>query len=261
MSAKGSRGLVFGSIALILLGVILLLNNFLLITNFNITALLPLVLVLVGMIILLRGDFVVSKATKAFGITRGSVESGILEISAGAIDVSISAMEREGRLIAGQYAYDSRPQLAVDGTEAHLRFDRAATPWLSFSDWKMEIARDLPWSVYASASLGNLSLDCSGLIISKVKLGTGIGSIRFVCPQEAFEPLYLRSTLGNIRVLTPVGVRVRIIAKGAKSFGVRVDDTRYERLEDGSYISREANLENAEIELQVNGTFGDLYLA
>ena len=48
MSAKGSRGLVFGSIALILLGVILLLDNFLLITNFNITALLPLVLVLVG---------------------------------------------------------------------------------------------------------------------------------------------------------------------------------------------------------------------
>jgi len=261
VSAKGSRGLVFGAIALVFLGVVLLLNNFLLITNFNVTALLPLLLVLVGVVSLLRGDFAVSKATKAFGITRGSVESGILEISAGPIDVNISAMEREGRLIAGQYSYDSRPQLTVDGSEALLRFDRAATPWLSFADWKMEIARDLPWSVFASTSLGNISLDCSGLIIGKVNIGAGIGSIRFVCPQEAFEPLHLRSTLGNIRILTPVGVRVHIVVKGPRSFGLHADENRYERLEDGSYVSREANLENAEIELQVHGTFGDLYLA
>ena len=100
--------------------------------------------------ILLRGDFVPSDEARSFGITRGSVESAALEISAGEIDVQAYALQREGRLIAGQYAANSRPTLDVQETHANLKMDRAATPWLSFADWRVALARDLPWSLFVT---------------------------------------------------------------------------------------------------------------
>ena len=125
MRAKGSRGLWLGSLALLALGVLLLLNNFLLLSGFNVGALWPLLLVIVGVLVLLRGDFMPGADARTFGITRGSVESATLEISAGEIDVVARALQREGRLIAGQFALDSRPQLSVQDTHAYLRMDRA----------------------------------------------------------------------------------------------------------------------------------------
>ena len=144
---RATRGLALWSLALVALGIILLLDNFLLLSGFNAAALWPLVLVVLGAVILLRGDFVPSDEARSFGITRGSVESAALEISAGAIDVQGYALQRESRLIAGQFAANSRPSLDVQGTHANLRMDRAATPWLSFADWKVGLARDLPWSL------------------------------------------------------------------------------------------------------------------
>lgn len=48
MRSKGSRGVLIGSLALIVIGVVLLLNNFLLISGFNVTTLWPLLLVVGG---------------------------------------------------------------------------------------------------------------------------------------------------------------------------------------------------------------------
>lgn len=255
------RGLIIGSLALIILGIVLLLNNFLLISSFNVASLLPLLLVLFGALILLRGDLLPGKDAKSFGITRGSVENGILEISAGAIDVSIQALQREGRLIAGEYAFDSRPQLNVQQNQAHLKLERSATPWLSFANWDMAVARDLPWSVYVSASLGQVKVDSSSLIVQNAIIGTGFGSIRFTCPPEAFAPIRLRSTLGNIQVLTPNGYRAKIFVRGSRVFGVYADEERYEQDGDNIYYSREPSPNRPEVEIHVSGTFGDLYLA
>ncbi|MCL4255000.1 MAG: hypothetical protein KJ043_14645, partial [Anaerolineae bacterium] len=112
-------------------GVILLLSNFGLLGDFNVVALLPLLLVIAGAQILLRGDFIPNADTRDFGITRGSVESATLEISSGTIDVDILALQREGRLIAGQFAVNSRPMLDVRDTYAHLKLFRSKTPWWS----------------------------------------------------------------------------------------------------------------------------------
>ncbi|MBC7869431.1 MAG: hypothetical protein H7Y09_01220, partial [Chitinophagaceae bacterium] len=158
MRAKSSRGVMVGALILVALGVVLLLNNFYFLGGFNVFALSPLLLLLVGAVILLRGD-ILNGGGRNFGITRGSVESASLEVSAGAIDVSLRALTREGRLIAGQYAEDSRPQLIVDDAHAFLRLDRAATPFFAFADWEINLARDLPWDVYVSTSLGQADLD------------------------------------------------------------------------------------------------------
>jgi hypothetical protein len=259
--AKGSRGVWAWSLALIAIGVVLLLNNFLLLSGFNVTTLWPLLLVIVGAVILLRGDLLSGGDGRTFGITRGSVESATLEISAGEIDVHMRALEREGRLIAGQYAANSRPALSVQDTHTFLKMDRSATPWFSFANWEMALAQDLPWQILVSSSLGQVNLDLAGLIVQNGLISTGFGDIRFTSPEEALEPIYLRSTIGNITILVPPGINTRIYAQKGVFFRLHVDENRYEQPESGIYAARDTRHGAPAIEIYVSGTFGDAYLA
>lgn len=261
MNSKSSRGPWLWPLALAVVGVVLVLDNFLLLGDFNANLLWPLVLVLVGAQILLKGDLAPSWDAKTFGITRGSVESATLEINAGEIDVQVRSLQREGRLIAGQYAADSRPQMGVDSAHAHLKMDRSATPWLSFANWEMGLARDLPWQIFVSTHLGQVNLDLSNLIIQDTFVATGLGDIRLVCPQEAFGAIQLRSTLGNIQVVTPPGYQARILAKSTRTFKVHADENRYVQMESGIYTALDADEGAPLIEVYISGTFGDAYLA
>lgn len=258
---RATRGLLLWSLALTALGIVLLLNNFLLLSGFNAGALWPLLLVIVGGVILLRGDIVPSDEARSFGITRGSVESAALEISAGEIDVNVHGLQREGRLISGQYAANSRPSLEVQENHANLKMDRGATPWLSFADWNAALARDVPWSLFVTTHLGQAQVDLSGLVMQRAVIASGFGDIRLVCPEEAFEPLYVRSALGNIHVIVPPGLRVEVRASGARTFRVHADPARFEAQGNGVYLARNAEHARALIEIDIRGTFGDAYLA
>ncbi|MBI5669159.1 MAG: hypothetical protein HZC41_14235 [Chloroflexi bacterium] len=260
MPAKGSRGPWLWPLGLAAVGVVLLLHNFLLLENFNVTALWPLLLVVAGAGILLRGDLIPSAEARTFGITRGSVESATLEISAGDIDVSLRALQREGRLIAGQYAGNSRPFMSVNDTHTYLRMDRAATPWYSLADWEMGLAGDLPWQILISTHLGNVNFDLSGLILQEAVIATGIGDIRLTAPRESLGPVRLHSTLGNIHLITPVGYRVMITNHAGGLFRVHADDRRYEQPEPGLYVSLDADASAPLVEITLHGTFGDAYL-
>lgn len=249
------------AVFLVIVGVVLLLNNYLLISGFNITSLWPLLLVITGVVILLQGDLNDPASTRSFGITRGTVESATLEISAGEVDVQLRASPREGRLAAGQYAANSRPSLDARGTHAYLRMDRMATPWLSMTEWEVGVARDLPWQVLVSSSLGNVQADLSEIITQTAIIATGMGDIRFTVPKEAFEPSQLRSTVGDIHVYTPPGMRAVIHIEHSLFVSMHVDENRYERSEDGSYHARAAESVFLPVVIYVKSTFGDIYLA
>lgn len=260
MPSKGSRGPWLWPILLAAAGVILLLNNFLLLGTFDAGALWPLGLVIIGATILLRGDFAPGSEGRTFGITRGSVESGTLEISSGEIDVIVRPLQQEGRLIAGQFAQGARPGMRVNDTHTHLNMQRSSTPWLSFADWEMGLARDLPWQVLVSTHLGQVNLDLSTLLVQTGVVGTGFGDIRLVAPFEAFGSLHLQSTLGNIHVITPVGYQTRITVQGSRMFRIHADLRRYEQLEGNIYLSHDADEQAPLVEIIVRGTFGDAYL-
>ena len=107
MQAKDARGPILLPLLAAGLGVALLLENFLLLGGFRVSTLLPLVLVALGAWILIRGDLG-TRAARTFGITRGSVQSATLEVSAGEVDVILGGDAREGRLVEGQFSRSSR---------------------------------------------------------------------------------------------------------------------------------------------------------
>jgi hypothetical protein len=258
---RARRGPLLWPLAAIALGLLLLLDNFLLLEGFNASGLWPLLLVVAGAQILLRGDIIPGANARPFGITRGSVESGTVEISAGEIDVELRALNREGRLVAGQFAADSRPQLNVVDTHATLVMKRAQTPLLSLVDWQVALAGDLPWAIYMTTHLGQVNADLSGLIVAEVVIATGLGDVRVVCPDEAFGPIQLRSALGTIQIITPKGRAAQITAPGGPLFSVKFNETRYVQSEPGVYTALDAATDGPPIQVQISGAFGDAYLA
>ncbi|MBK9125052.1 MAG: hypothetical protein IPM16_18295 [Chloroflexi bacterium] len=260
MQAKAARGPIVLPLLVAALGVALLLENFLLLGDFRVSALLPLVLVALGAWILIRGDLG-TRTARTFGITRGSVQSGTLEISAGEVDVIVGGSARDGRLVEGQFARNSRPSLDVEDTHAHLQFLRSRTPWLSFADWQMRLADDLPWDVLISTSIGQINADLGGLIVQGVTLATGVGDIRLVSPSEAFDPVRVRSAAGDIHVIVPEGQAARVHVKPTRLFRVQVNETRYRVLEPGIYEAIKANDESPRVDIYLRGTFGDAYLS
>jgi len=261
--SRGSKGPLVWPLGLAILGVLLLLYNFFLLGDFNILNLWPVLLVIIGAQVLLRGDLVPSSDFRTFGITRGSIESATLEINAGEIDVNIRAMERANseRLIAGQYANQARPDLEVRDVHAHLVMERSKTPWLSFANWEMGISQDLPWQIVIGSNFGQVSADLSRVIMQNALISTGLGDIHLTLPREAFETLYLRSLLGSISLITPPGYKARITVQGGRFFGVNVDESRYEKQDEGVYISRDADEELPLVDVVLTGTFGDCYLS
>jgi hypothetical protein len=263
-SESKSKSPIIWPLALVATGVILLLHNFILLGDLNILNLSPLILVLVGAWILLRGDIRPSGDAKSFGITRGSVESATLDIRSGEIDVAIAMLptSNQERLIAYRsFPVQSRPDLKVDGVHTQLTMRRQHTPWFSYTDWDMLIAQHMPWQLLITSHLGQVNLDLAEGIVSNVRVATGIGNIHLVTPYEALDDIYLSSTLGTTHLTTPFGYASRITIEQGRFMTIHVDDTRYQMLENGDYASLEAE-ENAPIVyILVSGTFGDVYLS
>ncbi|MBL8119196.1 MAG: hypothetical protein J0L63_01385 [Anaerolineae bacterium] len=261
MLTKGSRGPWGWPLLLTAIGIIFLLHNFLLLGDFNALSLWPLLLVIAGVVILVRGDFIPAAETRTFGITRGSVESATLEISSGEIDVQIRGLQQEGRLIAGQFAMSARPSMRVSETYTHLKMDRSATPWLSFADWEVGLARDLPWQLLVSSYLGQINLNLADLIVQDSSIATGIGDIRLIAPIEAFGQVQVRSAVGNIHIVTPVGYRTQIVIQKGRLLGVHADERRYVQESASVYSSIDPDDSAPLVEIQVTGSYGDVYLS
>ncbi len=263
---RSSRPPLILPLLLIGVGVFLLLRNFLLVQDFNILQYWPVLLVLAGAQLLLRGDIGLTWQGQTFGITRGNVQSASLEASTGELDVKVRALRREGRLIAGQFTGRSRPSLSVRGEHAHLIMQRGQTWPFSLADWEIGLAKDLPWSLLISTYLGEVDVDLRGLRVEQANLAAGIGDVRVVVsdlqPVDSDYQGELRacSTFGNVTLVIPPDVEaiVRIIDKPMAR--LQVDEARFLMLEPGVYATLHYEQSAAPLTAELTSTFGTVRL-
>lgn len=260
--SRGVRGPFLWPLTLAAIGLLLLLYNFLYFREFDLIALWPLLLVLAGVALLFKGDWIPNAAFRTFGITRGSVQTGMLEISAGEIDVSIRALapDQAERLIAGQFAHNARPELEVDEVDALIRMHRSRTPWLSFADWELAVARNLPWHIALTSYLGRVNLDLRELVIDSVRVGTGFGDIQIILPSECLGEIHLHTQLGTIQISVPEDLAVQVYAHGGRFFNRVVDGQRFNEVEPDVFVSSGFLSDEEPLIIHVYGTFGDLQL-
>jgi hypothetical protein len=246
-------------------GIVLLLDNFLLI-DIDLTSYWPVLLIVLGLQILLRGDIALSWQAHTFGITRGSVQAASIEIESGEIDVQLRALHKPGRLIAGQYTARSRPELKVRNNRATLRMQRGQTWWLSLADWDVGLAQDLPWGMLISSYLGRLEIDLRSVHVERAYVSSGLGSVTVACPAFADGPVFARSAFGDVRVSVPANSQVHLTIQTGPLGRVRLDKTRFRELAPGTFVSvREDQIESTpaqDIDLHVvaSTTFGSIYI-
>jgi hypothetical protein len=255
------RAPLFFPIMLVLVGLVVLLNNFLLIET-DIINLWPLVLVVIGLQLIWRGDLAPSWEAQTFGITRGSVETASLEISSAEIDVKIHPLGRAGRLIAGQYTARSRPRLAVRNNHASLVMRRGETWWFSLADWDISLAQDLPWSLLMSAHLGEFQADLRGILLHQAHIATGIGDIKLICPDQPTGPLYLQSTFGDIHLLVPSDAPTLIHTRVSPMVRIIRDPAHFKMDETGKFFAAPAyQREQPFVSIMIVATFGNVLLS
>lgn len=262
---RPGRAPFFVPLLLIGIGVVLLLKNFLLVENFDLLQYWPVLLVLAGFQLMLRGDIGVTWQGQTFGITRGSVQSAALEASSGELDVKIRALRREGRLIAGQYSGRSRPNLSVRGDHAELTMQRGQTWPFTWADWEIGLAKDLPWNLLISTYLGELDIDLRGLEVEQVNAATGIGDVRVVVSEvpagEYHGDVRACSTFGNVTLVVPpeVAAIVRVISKPMAR--LQIDESRFLLLEPGVYATLNYEQSDSPVNAELTSTFGTVRLA
>ncbi len=244
---------------LIVVGILLLLDNFLLI-SLNVLEFWPLVLIFIGLQLLWRGDLALSWQAETFGITRGSVSTGSLEVSSGEIDIRLRASRRPDRLITGQYTARSRPHLSVRNNRAALTMRRGSTWLLSIADWEMDLAQDLPWALLVSAHLGQLDIDLRDLSIDRAYVATGIGNIRLICPTQAEGPILTRSTFGDIRLALPDQVPAIIRIKAGPLCRVIRHSRRFLEQPDHIIVTDTYTPDAPALDITVTSTFGNVHL-
>lgn len=260
MRNQSGRAPLLWPLLLVVAGVFLLLNNFLLI-DLNVLDYWPIALVLIGLQLLWRGDIAPSWQGQTFGITRGSVQDGALEISSGEIDVKLEALPNNERLIAGQYTARSRPKLSVRNNRASLSMQRGQTWWFSLADWDIGLASDLPWTILASAHLGQIDVDLRGLAIRRGYFASGIGNVRVICSERGSGPIVARSTFGEVRIAIPPDVPAIIYIEAGPLVRVIRHSRIYRELPDQSIVTRAYEETDAPaVEITLSSTFGNIHL-
>jgi hypothetical protein len=263
------RAPLFFPLMLVLIGLLILLDNFLLLSDFSIPVintevinLLPLVLVIIGLQVLWRGDLAPSWEAQSFGITRGSVESASLEISSAEIDVHIIPLQRAGRLIAGHYTARSRPKLTVRNNHATLTMRRGDTWWFSMADWDIELAQDLPWSLLMSAHIGEIHADLRSMVIQQAHIATGIGDIKLISPDRETGPIYVRSTFGDIHLAVPQHVPTLVRTQVSPMVRIITNDFPFVLDKSGKvYATPAYTAHQPAITIMVVSTFGNILLS
>lgn len=218
------------------------------------------VLILIGIQLLWRGDIAPSWQAQTFGITRGSVTEGQVEISSGEIDVKLRASPRPERLIEGQYTARSRPSLKVRNNRALLKMQRGTTWLFSLADWQVELAQDLPWSMLVSTHLGQLDIDMRGLQIERAYIASGIGDVRLICSDCMAGEVEARSNLGDVRLAIPDGIPAIIRVEAGPLCRIIRHSKRYLEQPDFAIVTEEYDPDLPAITVKVAATFGNIHL-
>ena len=134
----------------------------------------------------------------------------------------------------------------------NLELHRGRTPWTALTDWDIGLTHDLPWRLYIRSHLGQVHVDLDNLIVWETKVSTGLGDIHFTCPIEAFEPIQLESSIGNIYVKTPPDVAVRITVEKRAFLNVEADGSIYD-WDDNIYFTHPNAEPESVIYVQIRG--------
>lgn len=213
-----------------------------------------------GLFLVLSSGLSASPRPRPFIFDRGEARRGRLEIGAGSIDFNVSAHAPDmvEILAGGQAAGGHLPRFNADGGAAAIQFPTRPLPIFGVDLSEVTLTPNVPWAVEVRTSLGNLDMDLFHLIVPSVEVRGALGDIHLITPTAGVTAASLTTWLGDARIEVPTGVAVRINARPSKFAEIKVDEKRWPRLDDGSWVSPDYTTAPHRLTLNLKTTFGNI---
>ncbi|NDJ52839.1 MAG: hypothetical protein GYB68_07130 [Chloroflexi bacterium] len=204
---------------------------------------------------LLAGDIIIGPAPKPFSI-RGSVVRGDVLVKAGLSDISMRS-RGPGRIAQLQYGPFGQPGFEIKDGVAYLTMTGNLT---NATDWEAELANNVLWDLRVQSSLGNQSLDLSGVRMEKARFRSLLGNISVACPQRGVVKMGYKTLLGRIELAIPEGIGADVRVKVGPLASLTVNNERLVFLDDSHLISEDRDEQAAQLEIIIEAGLGDVVL-
>jgi hypothetical protein len=233
------RSTIFWGAILILIGLLLLINNF---VKIDIGKFIwPLILILLGLWVL-WGVFTGPRKfeTEEATIPLDGAREARVRISHGAGRLRISGGAGPDELLSCSFGGGLDRRVKREGdvldVEMNMRMVRAhfVFPWMWWGpgyslDWTISLNGEIPLSLGLETGASDARIDLTDLRVTDLRLQTGASASEITLPASAgHTKAAIRSGAASIRVRVPEGVAARIHAGGSMA-DIRVDQSRFPR--------------------------------
>ncbi len=258
-------GAWFWGALLLLIGLVILLDNFNVLPGGAGRVVWPLAIILVGVWVLWaalrrRGPASVEHVSAPLE----GASQALIKVRHGAGRLNIHAGVAAGELLSGDFAggVDVRSRREGNQLETKLRVPEDGFPmswsWQGGVEWNFGVTSEVPVALDCKLGANEATLELSQLRVTSLHLETGASKTTITLPANAgFTRVNLHSGVGEVNVSAPAGVAARIHTTGGLS-DVRVDETRFPKIAENTYQSSDYATAANRVELEAETGLGAL---
>jgi hypothetical protein len=260
------KGTIFWGAIIILLGVFLLVNNF---VEIDIGRFFwPLFLILLGLWVLwgvLSGprSFETEEATIPL---EGAGEARV-HIGHGAGRLRVSGGAGPGELLSGTFGGGLEQKVKREGNVLDVKLSvrvsgaHFAFPWMwgpgRTLDWEVSLNEDIPLSLNLETGASDTRVDLTDLRVTDLRLQTGASSSEITLPASAgHTKAVIRSGAASVKVRVPDGVAAHIKAGGGIA-DIQVKKSRFPRV-GGVYQSEDYATAENKVDIDIETGVGSI---
>ncbi len=203
----------------------------------------------------------------------GNATSARVEINAGTGNLVIDRLSSgEPVLASGTLQYQEnqgQPIRSVDTSSGQATFTLKASgigkpgsglPWEACNgetDWQVHLNPAVQSDITAHSDGGNVKLDLTGMVVTRIAADTGGGNVDVVVPQSAAAlSVTAKSGAGNVTVSVPNSAAVRIHA--STGLGSVIVDPRFDKIDGSTYQSPDYDGAADKIEITLESGAGNV---
>jgi len=255
------RDNIFWGGALLLLGVLLLLQTQGIITNVF-RYFWPLALIAVGIWMILNVYWRPARsAEETFSIPLSAAKHAKFKFSHGAGQIEIGGGAPVGQALVGSSAVgmNRHSQLNGDRLEVQVEAGPSFVPFLGPAEgiWRFQLTQQIPLTLIVEAGASSVNINLRDVLATRVELKTGASSSNVVMPARGVSLLDVESGAASVNIRVPEATAARIRVKEGVT-AINVDTNRFPRLDSGIYQSSNYDMAADRAEINIESGLGSV---
>lgn len=252
------RGELFWGALLIILGVLVFLNAAGYLPGDVLGWFWPILIMILGGWVLMGGFARRTRfaAAEKFSIPLQGAQRATLAIEYGAGEVSVRSGANQGDFLTGLDAVGMNHAEWRDGDRLLVRLEAGPSfiPVLGPEGgvWEYRLNRDVPIDLSVHSGASRLNLDLTDLLVTSLSFDGGASRIDLNLPARVENAVAnIQAGAARLDVSVPPGVALRVRSRSVGQLDV--DESRFPRLEEGVYQSRDFGSATHRADLTVDG--------